>query len=55
MSHPDVRYVATFEQAAGVLLAELARGAVVLVLSAGDADQISTRVLAALREKEKNQ
>ena len=55
MSHPDVRYVATFEQAACVLLAELARGAVVLVLSAGDADQISTRVLAALREKEKNQ
>jgi len=52
MSHPDARYVATFEQAAGILLAELAEGDVLLVMSAGDADQISTQVIAALKGRE---
>ncbi len=54
MSHPDARYVPTLEQAADTLVSELTSGDVVLVMSAGDADQISGRVLAALQTKEKH-
>lgn len=46
-------YVPELEQAAAYLLQQLQSGDVLLVLSAGDADQISARVLAGLRERKR--
>ncbi len=51
MRHPEVHYTPDLAQATGYLLARLQPGVVLLVLSAGDADQISTHVLAALQER----
>ncbi|HEX9617418.1 MAG TPA: UDP-N-acetylmuramate--L-alanine ligase [Anaerolineales bacterium] len=48
MRHPDVHFVPSLIQAGDFLLERLQPGDVVLVLSAGDADQVSARVLAGL-------
>ncbi len=52
MQHPDVHYMADLNQATAFLLGRLEAGDVLLVMSAGDADQISTHVLAALQDRE---
>jgi UDP-N-acetylmuramate-alanine ligase len=39
------------DEATGCLLKELLPGDVLIVLSAGDADQVSTNVLAAIQER----
>jgi UDP-N-acetylmuramate--alanine ligase len=52
MAHPDARFVPGLEQTTAHLLKRLQPGDVVLVLSAGDADQISAAVLQTLRERE---
>lgn len=52
MSHPSVRFIPTLNETADFLLANLKKGDVLLVLSAGDADQISARVFSGLKEKE---
>jgi UDP-N-acetylmuramate-alanine ligase len=51
MSHPSVRFSGSLRSTAEILLDELMEGDVVLVLSAGDADQISAMVLDGLRER----
>lgn len=51
MSYPDARYIPDFSHASSYLVDRLEPGDVLLVLSAGDADQISTRVLALLEER----
>jgi len=50
--HPAAAYAPTLEAATAYLLEHLQPGDVMLVLSAGDADQISVAVLAGLRERE---
>jgi len=45
---PQVSFIPGMQQTGDVLLSELKAGDVVLVLSAGDADQVSARVLAGL-------
>jgi UDP-N-acetylmuramate--alanine ligase len=50
MQHSSVHFSPDLEEATGYLLDHLQTGDVVLVLSAGDADQISMRVLAGLKE-----
>jgi len=52
MDHPSARFCPTLTSAAETLLAELKPGDVVLVLSAGDADQISDQVLQTLKKRE---
>jgi UDP-N-acetylmuramate--alanine ligase len=49
MAHPDVRYVSDFDQAVDMLTENLGTKNILLVLSAGDADQISARVFEAIR------
>jgi UDP-N-acetylmuramate--alanine ligase len=51
MTHPDVRYISDFSQAAMFLVDKLRPGDVLIVLSAGDADQISTKVEVLLKER----
>jgi UDP-N-acetylmuramate--alanine ligase len=51
MTYPGATYIADFNQAARFLSDRLVPGDVLLVLSAGDADQISTMVLAQLKER----
>jgi UDP-N-acetylmuramate--alanine ligase len=51
MSRPDVLYSPDIYQATEVLLDRLRPGDVLLVLSAGDANQISTDVLLKMKEK----
>ena len=48
MSHPSVRYLASLKETTEYLLAHLRKQDVLLVLSAGDADQVSANVLAGL-------
>ena len=48
MPHPSVRFIASFEKTTEYLLKHLRQNDVLLVLSAGDADQISANVLAGL-------
>lgn len=48
MQHPDAHFVATLHEVTSVLLARLESGDVLLVLSAGDADQVSAQVFASL-------
>ncbi|HZD58712.1 MAG TPA: cyanophycin synthetase, partial [Anaerolineales bacterium] len=48
MTHPDVHFIPDLDEVTTFLLARLQPGAVLLVLSAGDADQVSTQILAAL-------
>jgi UDP-N-acetylmuramate--alanine ligase len=52
MKHPSVHFAPGLEQATAHLLASLKPGDVLLVLSAGDADQISGWVLSGLQAKE---
>ena len=54
IQHDDIHYVPSLSQVAAFLLARLRPGDVLLVLSAGDADQISTQVLSALERNHKN-
>ena len=51
MTHPAVRFTPTLQEAQQHLLENLQSGDVLLVLSAGDADQISAGVLAHLNEE----
>ncbi len=51
MDQPGVQFVPSLEETRSLLLRELRAGDVLLVLSAGDADQVSAGVLAALRER----
>jgi UDP-N-acetylmuramate--alanine ligase len=56
MKHPDVKYMDSFPQISRYLAGAMQPGAVLLVLSAGDADQISTMVQGLLKERsEKNE
>lgn len=48
--HPDVQYVGDFNQAVHILTNRLGKRDVLLVLSAGDADQISTRIIEAIQD-----
>ena len=48
MAHPSVRFIASLKDATEYLLKHLRHNDVLLVLSAGDADQISSNVLAGL-------
>lgn len=48
MSHPDVHFLATNDQVSTYLISNLQEGDVLLVLSAGDAYQISERVIDSL-------
>ena len=56
MSGSKIRYITDFSQIAAYLVDHMQAGDVLLVLSAGDADQISTQVVLSLRERsEKNE
>ena len=50
MAHPAVDFVPSLGEVVSSLLSRLAPGDVVLVLSAGDADQVTAQVLAALQK-----
>lgn len=52
MRHPSAQFVPGFAEVTAHLLNNLRRGDVLLVLSAGDADQVSAQVLRGLQEKE---
>lgn len=49
MSHPDARQIPALKDVSQYLIEHLRPGDVLLVLSAGDADQISRDVLAYLK------
>lgn len=49
MNHPGAQFSPTLDETASRLIQQLQPGDVLLVLSAGDADQVSARVLAALQ------
>jgi UDP-N-acetylmuramate--alanine ligase len=49
MSHPAVQFIAGLPEVSNYLVSHLSPGDVLLVLSAGDADQVSTEVLARLK------
>lgn len=51
MPHLSARYIETLPEVTSYLLSHLKPGDVVLVLSAGDADQISTNVVKGLQER----
>jgi len=51
IAHPDAAFTGTLPEAKEVLLKELGNNDVVLVLSAGDADQLNRDLAVALREK----
>ena len=51
MRHKQVHFIPELVQATSFLLARLRRDDVLLVMSAGDADQICTNVLTSLRER----
>jgi UDP-N-acetylmuramate--alanine ligase len=53
MNHPAAEFIAALNDITARLLDELRPGDVVLVLSAGDADQVSRQVLDGLKEKER--
>ncbi len=55
MNHPSAHFLPTLAQITAYLQATLRPGDVLMVLSAGDADQVSTQVLQALQEKEASQ
>jgi UDP-N-acetylmuramate--alanine ligase len=50
MSHPAVQFIAELPDVSNYLVSHLSRGDVLLVLSAGDADQVSAEVLTRLKE-----
>lgn len=51
MERPSARFIASLESTTAYLIDSLRSGDVLLVLSAGDADQITTNVLAGLRKR----
>jgi len=51
MPHASARYIGSLKEISHYLIEQLQSGDVLLVLSAGDADQISTDVLAGLQER----
>ena len=51
MPHPHARFIPDLQDIGDYLIQNLHAGDVLLVLSAGDADQISARILAYLRER----
>ncbi|RPJ36571.1 MAG: hypothetical protein EHM21_18975, partial [Chloroflexi bacterium] len=51
MPHPQARFIPDLQDIGDYLIQNLHAGDVLLVLSAGDADQISARILAYLRER----
>lgn len=51
ISHPSAQWIPSLEAISAHLLQQLRPGDVLLVLSAGDADQVSARVLSGLRER----
>jgi UDP-N-acetylmuramate--alanine ligase len=51
ITYPDAHFISDFSQVAKYLVGRLSPKDVLIVLSAGDADQISTRVLALLQER----
>jgi len=51
MRHPAARFIAGLPDVSAYLLSHLQPGDVLMVLSAGDADQVSEVVLAALQER----
>jgi len=51
MPHASARYIRTLKEISHYLIKKLQPGDVLLVLSAGDADQVSTDVLAGLKER----
>jgi UDP-N-acetylmuramate--alanine ligase len=54
MQHPDARFIPSLAATTLYLMENLREGDVLLVLSAGDADQISSDVLRGLQNKEEN-
>ena len=54
IAHPSAHFLASNADAHAILLQQLKAGDVLLVLSAGDADQISRNVLTGLKELEVN-
>jgi UDP-N-acetylmuramate--alanine ligase len=50
MQHPSAQFIARLADVRNYLISHLSRGDVLLVLSAGDADQVSTEVLAHFKE-----
>jgi len=53
MSHPDVKFIPELPAVSAYLLTRLQPGDILLILSAGDADQISSQVLDGLKQREK--
>ena len=51
MHHPAARFIASLPDVTACLLQELRPGDVLLILSAGDADQVSAQVLEKLEER----
>jgi UDP-N-acetylmuramate--alanine ligase len=51
MPHASARYIETIKETSNYLIGQLKPGDVLLVLSAGDANQICTDVLAGLQER----
>jgi UDP-N-acetylmuramate--alanine ligase len=51
MADPKVRYMSDFSEVAGYLVEKMKAGEVLIVLSAGDADQISKQVALLLQER----
>lgn len=51
MAHPNARCLFTLDEAEAALAAELKPGDALLVLSAGDADQLSSRLLKTLQDR----
>jgi UDP-N-acetylmuramate--alanine ligase len=51
MPHPSARYIGSLEDIRQYLIKYLESGDILLVLSAGDADQVSADVLAVLQER----
>ena len=54
MNHPDARYIASLEDITSYLLSKLQAGDVLLVFSAGDANQITSNLKRSLVQKEIN-
>jgi UDP-N-acetylmuramate--alanine ligase len=54
MQHLDAYFIPDLTQTTAFLLTHLDEGDVLLVLSAGDADQVSAQVLVALQKRERN-
>jgi UDP-N-acetylmuramate--alanine ligase len=53
MQHPNVHFASSLDEAAALILKKLSSGDVMIVMSAGNADQVSTKVLAGLAERKK--